>query len=250
MDGAKMAYSKNDLKYPVNLQIKCHDTSKDNFMRLNCILKYQQYAGEEQLEFFGYGHEVMFKDGLVWIVTNASVKINRMPTYNEKLRLETWSREVKGAKFYRSYNWYGESGELLIEGTTLFLLVDTVKHKPRRPSSVSLEIPGDFNEMNTAPEPKRIFLPDEACFENVGERKIFYSLLDQNGHLNNAFYSDFLTDFAPDMNNPVPYEFAIDFVGEAMLGDTVRVHRAESDGVYYFYGEHDRGMCFRAKCRY
>ena len=245
-----MNYTKNDLKFPYYLTIKSYDTSNDNFMRLNCILKHQQQAGEEQLEFFGYGHELMFEDGLVWIVTNTSVKINRMPTYNEKLRLDTWSRDIKGAKFYRSYNWYSEDGELLIEGTTLFLLVDTVRHKPKHPSAVSLEMPGDFNEMNSAPEPKRIFLPDDSLFETVGERQIYYSLLDQNGHLNNAFYSDFLTDFAPDMNNPIPKEFAIDFVGEAKLNETVRIRRAEVEGIYYFCGEHDRGMCFRAKCRY
>lgn len=242
---------KDEVEFPYDLTVKTYDAGMGNVMRLNCILKYQQQAGEEQLELHNIGFDRIYeKLGLVWVVTNASVIVNRIPRYGEKLRLITWNRGAKGAKFFRSYNWYSENDELLIEGSTAFVLVDVREHKAQRPNDEAFRMPCDFNRVNAVKTPGKIFLPDREDFSPIGEKTIVYSLIDQNGHLNNAFYTDFITDFCTEEENRRIRAYSLDYIAEARLGDTVRVYRAQKDGVTYFYGEHERGMCFRAKCEY
>ncbi len=245
-----MAYNINELEYIYPFSLQSFELTVGDRLCLNHILKYQQQAGEEHLKCFDMGFTRLFEQKLVFVVTNTAVKINRLPKYDENIKLVTWNRGTKGAKFYRSYNWYTESGELLIESSTVFVLVDTDEHKIRRPDSISLTMPFDFDKQNAAGNPKKIFLPDANEMKKVGERKIVFSEIDINGHLNNSYYTDFVTDYTDDIMNKQVKSFSIDFVGEAKLGDTVDVYSCEKDGVTYFYGTHGRGVCFRASCIY
>ena len=44
-------------------------------------------------------------------------------------------------------------------------------------------------------------------------------------------------------------EMDISYISEALEGDSIRISRAEKDGIWYFRGEHSRGKCFEARCR-
>ncbi len=245
-----MSYTKDQLEYPYDLHIETFDSTINSNMRLENILKYQQQAGEDQLEVFNLGYNELCRRGYAFVVTNAKVIINRMPKYLDEITLVTWNRGIKGAKYFRSYNWYDKNGELLVESSTIFVIVDVKEHKLRKPDCITVGIPYDFDRQNAAENPKKVFLPDEDIFKKVGEKRIVFSELDGNGHLNNAFYSNFLTDFTPNIEHKQITEFSIDFISEARLNDIVNVYSATKDGVTYFYGEHERGRCFRASCIY
>ena len=244
-----MDYKRSDLFFPYSFNICTYDASLGNKLRHNCILKYQQQAGEEHLKYFNLDYNTMAKDDMAFIVTNTSICINRMPINDEIITLKTWNRGAKGAKFYRSYNWYSEDGELLIEGSTAFILMQLSTRKILRPDVFKSDMPYDFDEQNSALTPKKIKLPDENTMTLCGERKIKFSEIDANGHLNNSFYTDFVTDYI-DMSNKEIKKISIDFNGEAMQGDNIKIYSTEQNGVTYYYGEHTRGNCFKASCEY
>lgn len=245
-----MGYDVTQLEFTYELKTNTYDATFGNVMRPNCVLRYQQQAGEEQLEYFDAGFDKLAEKGLAFVVTNTKCIINRTPKYGEKVHMVTWNRGIKGAKFYRSYNWYNENEELLVESTTAFALVDIKNHRFCRPNTLEMPMPFDFDKQNRAGTPKRVTTGDESDFVKVGERKIVDSLIDANGHLNNAFYVDFLTDFTENIENLEVESFAIDFICESRLGETMQVYRAVRDDAVYFYGEHERGRSFRATCTY
>lgn len=215
------------------------DVGRGNVMRLRELLKYQQQAGEEHLLTFGSGHKVLEDDGFAFVVASVRCVIHRLPGAGEKIDLVTWAHPTRHAHYPRYYNWYDEAGALVVESAAVFVLIDIASRKISRTDPLGENLP--VCDYENAATPSRLRFESG---EKVGERVIVPSMIDINGHLNNSYYADFITDYA----GVSPREFSIDFVGEALQNDVIVVYRDECDGRVRLVGEHGRGVCFKAEC--
>jgi acyl-ACP thioesterase len=87
----------------------------------------------------------------------------------------------------------------------------------------------DFDYGFTAEEPLPLVTPRRfAVPENmteVGTRRIVYSDIDYNGHMNNTRYPDMVCDYLPDGTVPHVRTMHLEFAKEARYGATLRVER-------------------------
>ena len=74
--------------------------------------------------------------------------------------------------------------------------------------------------------PHRVHIPVGTVMGEVGERRIVYSDLDFNRHMNNTKYPDMICDFLPDMQGRRVRSLAISYLREAAYGDVLTVLRA------------------------
>ena len=74
-----------------------------------------------------------------------------------------------------------------------------------------------------------------------------YSFVDLNGHMNNARYYDIAVDNMPDeLRSRRLRELSSEHIGEAQLGDVMKIGCAASDDSFYICGEKDKPV-FRIK---
>ena len=84
----------------------------------------------------------------------------------------------------------------------------------------------------------------------VGQRKIVYSDIDYNMHMNNTKYPDMVCDFLPDPVGVRVTGMSLAYHREAAYGDTVTVERADGgEGVYYFRTKKGDTVCLEAMVR-
>ncbi len=227
------------------------DSGSGAAIRLSSVLKYQENAGEVHLSTdYGYDYDHIMKYGNVFVLTNTIVKINRMPMPSERLTIHTWNKNIKGFKFFRAYDWLDESGEKIVESVSAFVLVSAHEHKIVRADALGFELPCESETLSGVPDPVKIKLPNE--MERVGSKKILFSMLDRNEHLNNALYADFLVDFVEPEQARSVCKAEIDFVKEASLGDIVEVYRAVVGNTVYLKGirQSDQVLIFRGSLQY
>lgn len=217
-------------------------------LRLSALLKYQEQAGEEHLaNDFSLDYLTLAKSGVVFVLTNTAVKIHRLPTFHENITIDTWNKQTKGFKFFRGYDWYDEKGEKIIESVSAFVLVSATEHKIMRPNAFPVNLPKE-NRENAVENPIKTHIPDEMSF--VDSKKVLYSMLDSNNHLNNTLYADFLVDFIDSQKAGNVKGFTIDFVKEAKLDEKIEVFKAEQDGKIFIEGINNENCCFRASIEY
>ena len=233
--------------YNYKFKIGTFDVGPQSKIRLSSILKYQMEAGERHLsDYFGLDYNTIKSKNSVFVVVNLNVKLHRTPISGENVTITTWSKEVKGLKFFRAYKWYDEKGELIIEAISCFVLVDAKEHKLLKPEEFGFDIPTGNQEISIG-NPKKIRMPKE--LSTKGKREVYFSMLDSNEHLNNAFYADFATDFASkDLLDNIS-EFSIDFVKEAKLNDEITIETAEENGETFIQGNVEENACFRANIK-
>ena len=237
-------------EYTWETKIASFDADEKRQLRLSSQLKLQQEVGEHHLAAGGVFYHRLYEDGFVFVLTKASSILYRLPRFEEPVNLTTWSRGTKGIHFFRCYRFTDGDGNVLIDSITSFALVDAKTHKLLRP--VEFDRYGPYHQpdkTNSCELPSKLKLPEGLTV--VTERILRYSDIDYNGHLNNAVYGDFLCDYMPGgMTGKKITAFDIGFLHEAFLGDTIVISALSQGNTVFLKGEHDRGVCFEARCCY
>lgn len=228
-------------RWSESFPLATYDVGPGRTLHLSRLLFLVQETSERHLRYFNIGYESLWEAGIAFLTAKTWVKIARMPLLHETVRIETRPCGVKGAQFIRAFDLFvGE--ELCAQVVQTSVAVDPVSHKIHHPR-VFENVAFDASCGGEAPMfPQRIKTGELPV---LGTREIRYSDLDYNGHLSNALYVDFLTDFVPDC--PKITEFQINYVNECRLGDQIVVHGGKDEtGRWLVYGEHTRGRAFEA----
>lgn len=231
------------------IKIATYDIGPNMKMKLSSVMKYQQEIGERYMDSLNLSYETLRnKYNIVFMVSHAKVKIYRMPKLHETVILTTWCSGVE-SKFRRCFKYTSLTGELLIESVMLLPTVDIVSHKIIRPNKVEVFNQFTYNNSNTVliSDPKKV--KQLETYSNIGNRTLFYSDLDYNGHVNNTVYADIICDFFPDnINNFQVDELEIYYRSEMKSGETISVSSEIEGNTAYFLGENNNTVHFTAKC--
>lgn len=195
-----------------------------------------QELATEDVERRGYDRTKTLDLGFLWVIGKQRFEIARMPRYEEKIKVVTYPGKHLAAFFLRHYRVYGQSGELLVKGVSVWGIIDKKKRTLVDPEQAGMPLPVESQE-GELDFPKG-YPPFEG--DHSGLLEATYSRCDVNGHLNNTKYFDFALDHIPlpFLSAHRPSLVDIAYKKEIPLGNKVDVHYGEKDGTYYFSSSH------------
>jgi acyl-ACP thioesterase len=239
---------KEDLaaEYVRRMTVPVYDIGPDSKMKLGAVLRHVQETSEQHVDLLHVGYEEFLeKTGLVFFLVCNRVKIFRLPCHREKIEIRTHPRGRGGVRFYRDFKFYDESGALLITAMQVTVLADAATHRVRRPQAfVDLHV---FRDVPVDPEEKMVRAVTPKDLPLVGERPVYRSDLDSNGHMNNAVYADIIEDFLPERAGGAVRGLQIDYLGETPPGDRLRLFARRLGGETLMRGENSAGLSFEAR---
>lgn len=223
-----------------------YQTDLNSILKPSSALRFFQEIANEHCIFFNMDFQSLYEKDMMFLLIAVSVDFYKMPALNDEITLQTWSRGVKGIQFERPSRIIDKNGEVLAVASSKWILANTNTRKLLRPKEFDFfNIPS--YDLGYDLRDKKIIMPPD--LEYVGDRVVRYSDIDYNGHVNNSVYADFTLDFIPDdITNKRVSKLDIYFHSEALLGDKVKMYVKKEDGAYYVKGEHERGVCFDARC--
>lgn len=172
------------------------DCTPDGRASIYSVMKtFSEIAGDDY-EHRGLGHRVLFDNGQAFLVAKNSISIKSMPEYGRELVVSTWERCVKGVFFIRDFELLDADEKVMVSGTSSWFLVNPNSREVLRPDALCGPLPEPAEETADCPACPKLRFP-EGERTVLGERPVYYSDLDANGHVNNAVYSRIATDFMP-----------------------------------------------------
>lgn len=218
--------------------------------KLSTILKYIADIAGEDYTLKGFGHQKLWDDGMVFLLSRTNLKINRMPGVYETVTVSTWERGKKGSQFLRDFELFDQEGGMIACASTAWLLVNPTSRKILRPETFGGFMPKRADKFPDCETAGKLRMPDRK--EDVGERTIRYSDLDGNGHVYNSVYGDIACDFLPkELIEREMKGFQINYQSEAVLDETVTIAYAsdpDGEGAYIEGRNAAGGNCFL--CRF
>ena len=234
------------MKHTEKYKIKWHDTDDSRRVRPSEILEYMQETAN--LQFVSHGRDLdgeRDRDGIAFILSKICVDIHAPLFAYEDIEVETFTCDSRGFSFNRCFRIL-RGGELIAEALSVWALVNIKTGKLMRADEYDV---GFENEpVLTVTSPLRIKMPPAESFSEVGARKIVYSDIDYNMHMNNTKYPNMLCDFMEIEDTAKICGFSLSYLREAALGDTLTVMRAKVGNRYFFktLGE-DGKICLEAE---
>lgn len=176
---------------------------------------------------------------LLWVITRLKYEVVATPALHEQVKVRTWPLAPTRMGFQREYTIKRLDGELLVKGTSEWVLMDAVTRSFVSARDV-YNGPDDFStERNFEKKVRKLrdFEPaDKGCRITPT-----FTDIDVNGHVNNTKYASYVLDALNPGKDEVIRTFQIDYRHELRCGQSVDIHLAREDGAVTALGISDDG---------
>ena len=221
------------MKFTKDYVIRWHDTNANREITPSAILTLMQETTNQHIQTI-YPNLEYIRDVLhqAFILTKVYMRFYKPAHSYENLTVETWTgEESRGFTFYRSF-CVKKDNEIIADALTTWCLVDTLSHKLLPVSKFENNFVDELSL--TVDMPRKIKFPTDTELKLVGKRKIVYSDIDYNKHMNNTHYPNMLIDFLPSPENYRVKELMLSFISGATYTDEIDIYRSEDSGTFYF----------------
>lgn len=234
--------------YSEKYHVRWHDTDAGREMRPTEVLAYMQECANHQFRTHAKTLDKMRdEDGVGFILSRVAVDFLAPVHAYEEIEVHTATCAGHGLCFPRRFEIL-RNGEVVARAMSQWAMVRVSDRALLRVSEAPLCF-GDEPEIETDTS-LRFRVPRELAFEAVGERRISWSDLDYNMHMNNTKYPDMVCDFLPDPLGVRVTGMSLSYQREAAFGDVLGVERAtDGAGNFYIKMKKDGAVCLEALVR-
>jgi len=234
------------MKFTQHYTVKWHDTDANRQVRPSALVTYLQETANEHLIHLGISlDELRDCYGLAFILGSISVRSYEPLFSGDNIEVETWTYGERGFRHNRCFRLLRD-GKTVVEATSQWALIKLADGSLVKVEDMPYRVePGETIALPDLPS--RLKMPPLFEMEFAGERRIVYSDIDYNGHMNNTRYPDMFCDFVPEMRENRMTGIVLSYRREAAFGHTLRVFRQKTDGGYFLCTvDEDGNVCTEA----
>ena len=216
------------MKFAQHYTIKWHDTDANREVRPSALVTYMQETANQHLIHIGVSlDELRDRYSLAFLLSSISIRFYKPLFANDEIETQTWICEGKGFRHNRCFRVL-RKGEVVAEATSVWALLNLQDGSLVKADATPYHIEPDpaitlFNL------PARLRIPPVGDMELMGERRIVYSDIDYNGHMNNTHYPDMFCDFVPEIRTNRVTGMMLSYRHEAAFAHTLRVFSQKNE---------------------
>ncbi len=209
----------------LDYRLRWLDFDRFNRLRPTAVLDLLQDIATVQAQDMGIGYEAMKAKGVFWALVRIKYQMVSQPTHHQRVHVRTWPHSPSRFSFQRDYRILSEEGEVLVNATSEWVLMNRDDRKFARVSDIYTAEDHFIDDRAFAEKPKKIIWPGSES----GNGEPFtvipqFSNIDQNGHVNNSCYPGFVMDALNPPAERILQSLQIDFRHEAVQGMALSIH--------------------------
>lgn len=197
--------------------VDCFGRLKPSMLLFFC----QDVAGHHCIR-LGTDYDSLAEKNLFWAIIRQKVQITRLPRSGQTIRVQTWPMPTTKVCYPRSTVAYDMEGNELFRAIGMWVLMDKTTRAMILPGKSGVTVQGLLTGTELA-APASLAVRQ---LENTALRRVGYTDLDRNGHMNNTRYLEWMDDLLPSSfhRDFVPTEFTVCYHSEAREGDELRLN--------------------------
>ena len=234
------------MKFVKEYTTRWHDTDATRIVRPTQLLVYMQETSNAHLDSTGHNLDRLRDEhSLAFLLSKTKIALYAPLYAHEDIRVETFTAESRAFGFNRYYRIL-RGNEVIAAADTTWALIDLNSRQLCKADAFDFGF--EHEPSLDIGLPPRFRVPHTDELELLGERRIVYSDLDYNMHMNNTRYADMLCDFMPLEDIPKIKGISLSYLHEAAFGDVIKIYAKRSDGRYSFRTVNQNGItCLEAE---
>lgn len=205
----------------------------DDCMRPSALFECLQDVATLDSERSSFSREHMMEtDGIFWMLVRQKFYLRRPIRHGEQLEISTWHRGVKGVQWYRDMD-IRSAGEAIGSAITSWVTADFQTRGIVKPSAAAERVGIQAKKLDGGELLGHFSVPEQVQF--IENRRVGYSFIDLNGHMNNVKAVEMLCDGAQLHHFPDSFvsSVQINYLQESRPDETLAVARTQADRQIY-----------------
>ncbi|MBO4622868.1 MAG: hypothetical protein J5691_03170 [Bacilli bacterium] len=217
------------ITYKEKYYVKSSEVDIHQKIKLSSLLKIFQDLATEGSKILDAGTDKTLDKGYLWVFSKLEININRFPVYEETINLSTYPNEMMHFIYPRTFLIKDLNDNLLVEATSFWCLINAQTRKIALPSETGVGVDAPLKA-------KKIDNIESKDVNLVSSRKVLYTDLDLNQHLNNTRYLDFICDLYDSNYFNINHikKINLSFVQEVKEKEVVDIY-ASTDNTYFLF---------------
>ncbi len=223
------------MKFTQNYTVRWHNTDAFRCVRPSKIVEYMQETANLQCEHSGLPLDKLRDErGLGFILGALSLRIDAPLHAYDEIEVSTWCRPARGYIFERYFE-IKRGNDLIAQASSTWVLLD-INNKTLVRLSKDDDMHTHFyydEPIDAELLPKKARIPSGLALSPVGERRICYSDIDYNMHMNNTHYPDMVCDHLCEMTSAATpktvHSLSLSYIKEAPLDEVLTIERSLPD---------------------
>lgn len=210
--------------------------SADHYKRakVSGILQMTQEAGNRQLIRDDLPYDGLLASGKAFMLSRLDMEIYEPIHCDEVFTVASWPCPSQRATFLRNYT-VEKDGKQMVAIASQWVLVDIESRKVLKVEDLDMSSCyfGEYIELYS----DKLRIPKNVELEKAGQKIVNYSDLDYNGHMNNTYYLDVLSNYIPELaaGTHRVKSVRLHYSKEATLGDVITINMAKPEADKYFF---------------
>ena len=146
-----MMSENNEQKYEITKEVKIMfgQCGYDGKLHLEQVMQYCADLVTDLYTQNGQSRAFLNSHGYIQMVSRSSLHINRLPCENEKIFITVREEKPEGFQMMRYYKFSNENNEILIEGKSLWVIVEPSSREVISPDKFEFCIKSDKEELHS-----------------------------------------------------------------------------------------------------
>ncbi|MDL2252054.1 acyl-ACP thioesterase [Odoribacter sp. OttesenSCG-928-J03] len=187
-------------KYTEKVRIYNHYVDYNGRLALKTLCDLMNDVAEGQTTLLGVDVDTLNLSNQTWMLHRLHIVINELPVNNEEVVIETWPSGIDRLFALRDYRMLREDGEVLVNATSEWMLIDLERRRPIRQTARIVELSTTHSLEKL---PINSILDEKSVNREMTEARHFtatFDNIDFNGHVT-------LTSYMRWIVNSLPFEF-------------------------------------------
>lgn len=226
------------VEHSYSFSVDSREVDWQDHMRPSSLLAHLQEAAVIAAEQLKVDRDRMIeKYNCFWMLARIWYRLERPLRYGEAVTIRTWHRGGRGASMYRDFDLLAGE-EPVGEAVSVWVLADVDTRQLMRFSNVE-ECREDSSGGALCKSMQLSALKLPADMTEQGNRRLYYSDTDINGHVNNSHYADFACDalhMERREQGVFVSELQVCYLAECRPGEELHLRTGQQNGMQFVCG--------------
>jgi len=222
--------------YEIQKTIHASQADFTNRLRIDSLFILLQDTAALHADKLNLGFKALIEHNLAWVLSWVKVEVEAFPKFGDEIKIRTWPKKKFKLYSLRDFFIFNKDGQIICKATTAWLPIN-IKSK-RIIDTSGLPAPINYQENESAIDelPQKFSEPDNKIF--ILKKKMRYTDLDLNQHVNNIKYIELVMDsFPKDQFEKFQLKtIEINFISESKYDDEIEIYKSGTGPQNIFSG--------------
>lgn len=223
-------------KIELNFELNANDIHNNKIIKPTKIVSLIQNIATIHSEMMHNDTITLMKNGISWVISKYQLEIYNCHNISPDVTVSTWTNPRNRVDYVRNY--IISNDKILVKGIASWCLID-VQSRKLLPSDAIADCQSELITDKAIEYTIERYRINNDLLIHCGQFQVTKDYIDNNNHMNNVFYFDYLLEYAPSELIYSNYKVTVNYLKECLIDEYISIYSYSLNSSFYLVFKKD-----------